>query len=238
MRQTNLLVLAGGLGTRLRTVVSEVPKPLAPVLNHPYLFYLLENWKRQGITKITFLLHYQANLIEEFLKSEQTKAVLGECEVSIVREPQPLGTGGAVAYAVQQLGLIGSMLVVNADTWLGSGIEIVSNSPPPAMAIVQVESVERYGNVEVIGDRVDAFEEKGRVSGSGYINAGLYHLHTDSFKSWEGRAFSLERELFPEMVDARQLRAVPLKTEFIDIGIPEDYDRFCRWIECGRVGLL
>jgi D-glycero-alpha-D-manno-heptose 1-phosphate guanylyltransferase len=70
------------------------------------------------------------------------------------------------------------------------------------------------------------------------INAGLYHLKSDLFQNWDGQAFSMERELFPAMVRANKLAAVALKTDFIDIGIPEDYYRFCRWIKSQKTEIL
>jgi D-glycero-alpha-D-manno-heptose 1-phosphate guanylyltransferase len=238
VRQKNLVVLAGGFGKRLRSAVPEVPKPLAPVIGLPFLHYLIERWVEQGITQFTFLLHHQASSIKAFLELQQNEGLLRDCVLRTLTESQPLGTGGAVAFAIQQLRMTGSFLCANADTWLGSGIDQLVKVPAPAMAIVQVDSSERYGSVLVQQNKVVAFEEKQNSSGPGWINAGLYHLHADLFDGWNGLPFALERELFPTLVDAGQLLAVPLVTDFIDIGIPKDYFRFCRWIESGKVGVL
>lgn len=237
-RPTELLVLAGGFGTRLKSIVSEVPKPLAPVGDRPYLHYLIENWVEQGVTNLTFLLHHQTDLIEAFIEQQKIEARLSNWEVRTLTEPRPLGTGGAVAYAVQQRRLRGSFLVTNADTWLGSGIEQVLKTATPAMAIVQVENSERYGSVRIEQDRVVAFQEKQNSSGPGWINAGLYHLHAELLQDWNGLPFSLERELFPKLAATGQLHAVPLETDFIDIGIPQDYFRFCRWVESDKTRVL
>jgi D-glycero-alpha-D-manno-heptose 1-phosphate guanylyltransferase len=233
-----LLVLAGGFGTRLRSAVSEVPKPLAPVVDRPYLHYLMERWVEQGITQFIFLLHHQGSSIEAFLKSQQNEGKLGGCELCTLTEPQPLGTGGAVAYAVEQFRLTGSFLVTNADTWLGAGIKQVMEAPIPAMAIVHVENSERYGSVLVRKNKVIAFQEKQNSSGPGWINAGLYQLRADLFQEWNGLPFALERELFPTLVSGGQLTAVPLETDFIDIGVPEDYFRFCHWVASGKLEIL
>lgn len=221
----------------MRSAVSAVPKPLAPIGDRPFLSFLIESWIAQGVTQMTFLLHHQAELIEAFLARQQTEGLQG-CEVRTLREPQPLGTGGAVAYAVQQLRLSGPFLVTNADTWLGAGIAQTAAAAAPALASVAVDNTERYGRIQVKQDRVVAFEEKQDSSGPGSINAGLYHLHAELFQDWKGEPFSLERELFPKLVAAGQLRAVPLKTDFIDIGIPDDYYRFCRWIDSEKTGVL
>ena len=96
-----LLVLAGGFGTRLQSVVTEVPKALAPVGDVPFLKLQIEHWKKQGITSFIFLLHHQADLIVNFLKIQQA-SLLNECEIHWVIEPRPMDTGGAVAYAVKK----------------------------------------------------------------------------------------------------------------------------------------
>ncbi len=236
MKQINLLVLAGGFGERLRSVVSDVPKPLAPVKGQPYLHYQIENWVDQGVTQLTFLLHYKADSIEAFLKAHQKQ--LRNCEICTLTEPQPLGTGGAIAFAVQQFGLAGSFLVANADTWLSSGVQRVFDAEMPAMATVQVENSERYGSVQTKKNKVVTFEEKQNSSGPGLINAGLYHLHANLFQDWDGQPFSLERELFPKLASLGQLKSVLLETDFIDMGVPEDYFRLCRWIESGEKGAL
>jgi D-glycero-alpha-D-manno-heptose 1-phosphate guanylyltransferase len=233
MRKINLLVLAGGFGKRLRSAVSDVPKPLAPVNGQPYIHYQISNWVDQGVTQLTFLLHYKADLLEDFLALHQKK--LRSCKLLTLKESQPLGTGGAIAFAVQQFGLSGSFLVANADTWLSSGVQRVFEAEMPAIATVQVENSERYGSVQVEKNKVVKFEEKENSSGPGLINAGLYHLHADLFRDWNGQPFSLEGELFPKLASLGQLKSVLLETDFIDMGVPEDYFRLCRWIESGKL---
>lgn len=229
-------MLAGGFGTRLRSAVPDLPKPLAPVLGRPYLSYQLESWLRQGVTSLTFLLHHQAEAIETFLASQSRERLRARCVVRTVTEPRPLGTGGAIAYAVRELQLTGSFLVTNADTWLARGIDVISRAQPPSIGVVQVADVERYGAVRFGTDgAIVAFEEKGANEGAGWINAGLYCLHARLFGDWDGQPLSLEREVFPLLAQQGQVRAVPLQAEFIDIGVPADYFRFCDWVESGKV---
>lgn len=233
-----LCVLAGGFGTRLRSAVADVPKPLAPVASRPYLDYLIDHWIAQGVTEIALLLHHQATLVEAFVQSQRDRGRWRNCVIRSVTESIPLGTGGAIANAVRQGVLTDSFLVANADTWLGSGIETMVRTRAPAMAVIEVPNCERYEAVKVERNRVTDFTEKQRSSGSGWVNAGLYHLQAQLFDDWNGQAFSLERDLFPQLVGAGRLQAAPLATQFIDIGVPEDYFRFCRWIESGTVGAL
>lgn len=235
-RRLELCVLAGGFGTRLRSAVADVPKPLAPVAGRPYLDYMIDRWIRQGVGRLVFLLHHQASLIENFLSGQQHAGRWQDCEIQCLRETEPLGTGGSIANAVREHVLGPTFLVANADTWLGTGLAELAGSGAPAMAVVRVADISRYGAVRVIDGRVAAFREKGVETGAGYINAGLYHLTSAMFERWDGGAFSLERDVFPKLAGERVLNAIPLDTQFIDIGVPDDYFRFCRWIESGAAG--
>lgn len=229
-----LLVLAGGFGTRIKTVVSDVPKALAPVGKIPFLEYQLENWLNQGLREFTFLLHHQADQIINFLKA-QMNGRLKSCQIDWLIEPTPLDTGGSLAHAVKQLNLNGNFLTANADTWLGSGIQELMQSVSPAIAVVNLADVSRYGQVHFDQlNCVSAFAEKTSQISAGWINAGLCYLSSDLFNDWNGEPFSLERHLFTTLVNSRNLTAVPLRTDFIDIGIPADYQRFCDWALTGR----
>ncbi len=229
-----LLVLAGGFGKRLQPAVAEVPKALAPVGNVPFLYLQIDQWLNQGVRDFTFLLHHKAGQIVDFLQEMKTD-LLKECKVKWVIEPTPMDTGGAISYAVRELGLIDNFLITNADTWLGSSICKMMKSAVPAMGVVNLEDVSRYGQVHFDECKyVTSFVEKNTDSLTGWINAGIYHLPPSLFKDWNGQPFSLERRLFTKLVENHSLVAVPLETKFIDIGIPEDYRRFCEWIESER----
>lgn len=233
-----MLILAGGLGTRLRNVVSDVPKPLAPVGSMPFLHYQIEHWIAQGARSFVFLLHHHADLIDRFIE-ERHSSLLANCDVKSIVEPQLLDTGGAVAYAVRQLGLDGEFIVTNADTWLGSGVRELSNAGADTMLVVKQEDVSRYGQVDFDdAGFVRAFREKGESRGVGWINAGMGVLRAEHFRKWNGERLSLEKDVFPKLLAARQLRVVPLDSNFIDIGVPADYLKFCRWQASGREGSL
>ena len=229
-----LLVLAGGFGTRLKTVVADVPKALAPVGELPFLEYQLENWLNQGLCEFTFLLHHQADQIINFLQAQMERKLNG-CQIDWLIEPTPLDTGGSIALAVKQLNLNKNFLTANADTWLGSGIQELIQSVSPAISVVNLVDVSRYGQVHFDQlNVVTKFAEKTSQISAGWINAGICHLSADLFNDWKGEPFSLERHLFTTLVNSRNLTAVPLRTDFIDIGIPADYQRFCDWVVAGR----
>lgn len=229
-----LLVLAGGLGTRLRTAVGGLPKALAPVAGAPFLFMQLQHWRAQGIRQFSFLLHHQAEQIISFVDSVQA-TLLADCHVDWLVEPIPMDTGGAIANAVREFRLSSDFLVTNADTWLGTGMGELMRSSSPAMAVLHRTDVGRYGQVEFDAHfHVVRFAEKNGASIPGWINAGIFRLNAGLFGGWDGRPLSLERALFAELTETRRLKAVPLQTDFLDIGVPDDYHRFCRWVESGR----
>jgi D-glycero-alpha-D-manno-heptose 1-phosphate guanylyltransferase len=234
-----LLVLAGGFGSRLRSVVSDVPKPLAPINGIPFLSFQLDNWVSQGIKEFIFLLHFEANVIIEFLKKWNNLEANQDIDMRFVVEHAPLGTGGSVANAVQTLNLKSDFLVTNADTWLGSGIQELSQASAPVISVVEVANAKRYGTITFDKNfYVTRFTEKIESENSGWINAGLSLLHPEIFKSWDGKETSLEADYFPSLVKKNYLIALPLRDNFIDIGIPEDYHRFCKWIEQSQQGQL
>ena len=233
-----LMVLAGGFGTRLKSVVSDVPKALAPIGDKSFLHLQLEHWRRQGLQDFVFLLHHQANLIINFINSEKN-GLLKDCKAQWVVEPIPMDTGGALAYAITQLKITGDFLVTNADTWLGSGIKEVWQTTAPAMAVIKVANADRYGCVEFDkNNEITAFHEKSSNNVAGWINAGLGHFHSDLFTQWDQNPFSLEKEKYPEWVRTSALKAVPLDCDFIDIGIPDDYYRLNSWIKSKKEGCL
>jgi D-glycero-alpha-D-manno-heptose 1-phosphate guanylyltransferase len=236
--ELKLLVLAGGFGSRLQSVLPGTPKALAPIGDVPFLALQIENWVAQGISSFIFLLHHHADQITDFL-GNASSGLLKDCEVESLIEPTPMDTGGAVAHAVGELKLNEDFLVTNADTWLGSGIQELIASAAPAMAVIRLDDCSRYGQVRFDErHRVTAFTEKSATGGPGWINAGLCRLSADMFRTWDGARFSLERQTFPALVQRGELRAVTIQPDFIDIGIPEDYQRFCRWIEGSRKGKL
>lgn len=220
-----LFLLAGGFGTRLSAVVKDVPKPLAPIHGRPFLAYLLENYRRQGIRNFVFLVHHKADLMKSFVEQESRQGVLKDCEVKLIEEQQPMGTGGAVKAALEELTGVEHFLVANADTWLSAGIAKLLNTDSPAIAAVWQENTARYGSLKTDGSHITQFIEKSPNAGAGWINAGLYRLHSDLFKDMPDGQFSIENTLFPQLLKQKALKFTAIVGDFIDIGIPEDYEK-------------
>ncbi len=230
-----ILVLAGGFGSRLKPLVSDVPKPLAPVCGKPFLIHLLENLYSLGAREFVFLLHYEADAIKEIIAEVIDNNVLDGVKITSLVEDIPLGTGGSIMNAVNVLNITESFMVINADTWLGSGFKQLSLSTPNSIVAVNVEDCSRYGALVVIDGKIERCLEKSSSHCSGLINAGLYHLSPDIFNQvLDDTSFSLEADVFPSVVDGGMLSAIEINADFIDIGVPEDYLRFCRWIESGK----
>jgi D-glycero-alpha-D-manno-heptose 1-phosphate guanylyltransferase len=224
-----LIILAGGFGTRLQSILKGNPKPLADINGVPFLQLLFVNWINQGFSIFILSLHFEHDRIINFV-DDLKKSILINCEVHYIIEGSPLGTGGAVSYVVEKLSLKDYFFIVNADTWIDSGFVELDSIEGNAMGLVQSNNTSRYGNV-VLDDlnKVVMFEEKNQNNSSGLINAGIYKLSAKLFLNWNSKPYSLERDLFPNLIQSKSLIGVELNTEFIDIGIPEDYLTFCNW---------
>ena len=226
MSSIPLFVLAGGFGTRLRELVSDVPKPLAPVAGRPFLHYLIENWIQQGCREFIFLLHYEAEKIIRYLDGCELHDRYDDLKISFVVEPEPMGTGGAIKYALAQYP-VDDFLVANADTWLESGVRLLMQSKAPSIATVEVDDVSRYGEVVTKNNLVIGFSEKRGDKRLGTINAGMYRLRGTPFINCPDTEFSIETTILPKLIEFNTLSATPLNCEFVDIGVPDDYRKFC-----------
>lgn len=222
---TTAIVLAGGFGTRLRSVVSEVPKPMAPIHGRPFLDYLLDALARQGLTEVVLAVGYKGELVE---------AGFGESRYGMrVRysyEREPLGTGGAVAQALAGVN-VDHVWIFNGDTYFQCDLGAVAKTHFAAdaaatLALKHVDPADRYGLVDVDdAGRIIRFREK-QTNARGLINAGVYLLRQDSLNpAAYPKNFSLERDFFEQQVSDLCLQGSPQGGYFVDIGIPEDYAR-------------
>jgi D-glycero-alpha-D-manno-heptose 1-phosphate guanylyltransferase len=215
------VVLAGGFGTRLRAVVADVPKPMAPIGGRPFLEIVLSTLQRKGIDRAVLSVGYLADKIIGHFGQR-----FGGMELTYEVEDQPLGTGGAVAQALRRC-RGDHVLVLNGDTYLDLEVAALAAAWCGAPIIVarQVDDTARYGRLEVDAGRVVTFAEKG-VVGPGLINAGSYLLPVDLFRGAPPPApFSLEADFLTLAVRERRFEVFVTEGLFIDIGIPEDFLR-------------
>jgi len=218
------VVLAGGKGTRLRSVVSDVPKPLAPVNGRPFLDYQLALLARSGrVAKAVLAIGWLADRVIEHYERNPPPLPL---EYAV--EHELLGTGGALRNALDATST-SRVLALNGDSVFRWELQPLFDAHESAgavatLALVRVPDTVRYGAVEVQRGRVAAFREKVGSSGPGLINAGVYVFERAALERVEpGRVLSLEREVFPRMAVDGLLAAAVFESDFIDIGLPETY---------------
>ena len=220
------IVLAGGFGTRLQSVVSDVPKPMAPVAGRPFLTYLLDHLIPQGYGHVVLATGHLHEKVEAFFGNDYRGM-----RIDYARELSPLGTGGAILNALKHC-TEEQVTVLNGDTlFLVDHEELCrfADEKKTSLAIVlrQVPDAGRYGAVEVDGDGlVTAFREKDPATGAGLINGGIYRLHRSLLDGFvPGQQFSFEKELMQKRFREEKFYAYASDGYFIDIGVPDDYAR-------------
>jgi NDP-sugar pyrophosphorylase family protein len=224
LSQVTGAILAGGLGTRLRSVVADRPKVLAPVLGRPYLTYLLNQVAAAGLREVVLLIGYLG---------EQVAATFGGqyagLRLAYSPEPAPLGTAGALRLALPKL-TAPTILVLNGDSYCDVDLADfqrfhAQQAADVSLVLNQLPDTSRFGSVRVGADnRVVGFEEKRAGGGPGWINAGIYLMKRDLVSQIPAdRPVSLEREVFPAWAESRTVCGFRCTARFLDIGTPESY---------------
>ncbi len=219
-----MIVLAGGKGTRLQRVVSDRPKPLAEVAGRPFVEWLLLALRVQGVERVVLATGYMGEMVEA---SFGDGARL-DMEVVYARETVPLGTGGAARHALGHV-TTDHALVLNGDSFcpfdIGRLLEAHERAGAAAtLWLVPMDDCRRYGAVDVADDgRVLSFQEKSPDLGAGLINAGVYLFDRRALEAIPAdRPVSLENDTFPSLI-GRGLYATVGEGPFLDIGTPESY---------------
>lgn len=220
--RTTAVILAGGQGTRLRSVVADRQKVVSLVDKRPFLAFLLRKVYDSGVDEIILACGHMAETVHDALKDFPG--------VKYSLESEPLGTGGALLQALQQSDAE-RLLVMNGDSFLDLAFAkflhwFDQHAAPAAIVLTKVADVSRYGQVSLQGDWIQTFHEKRVSSGAGWINAGIYCFERKVLLNlpWEGK-FSLERDLFPVLAARQQLAGFPYEGYFIDIGTPETWQQ-------------
>ncbi len=219
------VILAGGFGTRLQSVVSEVPKPMAPVNGRPFLSFVLDELEAFQYTHVVLSTGYKHEVIASYY-GEHYRSI----RLSYAQETTPLGTGGGIWNALQQTESEYT-LVLNGDTLFRVNLDALSDLAQrwqsPVMALRQVTDTTRYGKVETDDTgRVVCFVEKNDCAGPGYINGGIYLLPRKIFKTYRvGERFSFEKDIMEKNYREQAFYTLASDAYFIDIGIPEDYQK-------------
>lgn len=220
------VILAGGFGTRLAHVVPDVPKPMAPIKEKPFLAYQIELLRNNGFDNFILLTGYLSEVIEKYFTDTP--------DVKCIKETTALGTGGAVLNAYPQLE--DEFCVINGDTFFDIDFSVLyefAKDKNAVLALRYSQDIARYGLVNTNSNfKIESFTEKGNLPANfidGYINGGIYYFKKQTlaplYQKFERNNVSMENDIFPLLINAGNLYGLPCGGGFIDIGIPDDYYR-------------
>lgn len=218
------IVLAGGLGTRLRSVVADKPKCMAPLGEHPFLYYLLQYLHKQGINHVVLSLGYLSEQVINWCNS-----ITLPLRVSFTVETEPLGTGGGIINALSAV-KGNEIFIVNGDTYFDVDLASFNNfhqahQSPLSLALKPMKQFDRYGSIQLDEhQQITRFHEK-KYCEEGVINGGIYRTSAGFLQSLAlPEKFSFEKEVLEPGAQAGKLYGFISDTYFIDIGIPDDYE--------------
>ncbi len=221
------IILAGGFGTRLQSVVNDVPKPMAPINHEPFLNYVFDYLKHYQIEHVVLSTGYLSEKIVEYYKTEY-KGI----KVSYAKEETPLGTGGGIRLAMTKC-TTKDVLVLNGDSFFDVDINThyknhISKQADCTLALRKVDDAARYGTI-VLGSEniIETFKEKDNIAQAGLINGGVYILNREIYlnNTEEVVPFSIEKDFYEKKIKELQIFGFEYDGYFIDIGIPEDYKK-------------
>ncbi len=221
--QYTVIILAGGLGTRLQPVVSDVPKPMAPINSRPFMEYLLEYLQFSGCKRVVFSIGFKASILKNHFGQ-----FWGGIEIEYCQEEIPLGTGGAMVKALKQTRDSELFLVLNGDTFFPIAIKNMSDQHKRLGSDMTIALFDNRG-----ADRYSAFDIKNshelvmsKNSKSSLRSGGVYLLSdrlAASIKAIETVPLSFEEDLTPKLIKKFAVSGYVEDAPFIDIGVPEDY---------------
>ncbi|MDL0089344.1 D-glycero-D-manno-heptose 1-phosphate guanosyltransferase [Campylobacter gastrosuis] len=217
------IVLCGGLGTRLKSVIKDIPKPMAPVGDEPFLAFVLKFLKKQEIKRVVLAVSYKYEVIQNFFGDNY----LG-MDIIYSIEDTPLGTGGAIVKALKMI-KNSSSYVLNGDTFFDIALAKLNlNDSKICVALKHMSDFDRYASVSIEKNGyITSFNEK-KFTKNGFINGGIYLISKDIFNTFNlPSKFSFE-EFFQDNFLSLKSTAKVFDDYFIDIGIPQDYNKFCR----------
>jgi D-glycero-alpha-D-manno-heptose 1-phosphate guanylyltransferase len=218
------IILAGGLGTRLKDIVKNVPKPMAPIGGRPFLWYIFNWLKNYPVRKAVVSVGSGSDKIIEYLDKK-----FNDIQVDYAIEKFQLGTGGAVRYALPFTNKK-NILILNGDTYFPIDLNTFSlfhnyNKNKISLALKKMKDFSRYGSVECRDNHITRFNEK-KYCKEGLINGGVYLIDRTFIESKDlPEVFSFEKEILENEAGTGNLRCMAFESPFIDIGIPEDYYR-------------
>ncbi|MDG1046133.1 MAG: nucleotidyltransferase family protein [Bacteroidia bacterium] len=221
----DVIILAGGLGTRLASVVNDVPKPMAPVAGKPFLDHILDALPLEHINSIILSVGHKSNKVIEYYGE-----IYKNIPVIYSIEQEPLGTGGGISLAMNHV-TQNSALILNGDTFFDVNFEEFWRThqdfmTPITLALKQMKFPDRYGTVLIEKNTLVKFQEKQKNMPTGLINGGSYWVNKDIIELLpKTEKYSFEKDFLEVSVSKKYLGGYISDGLFIDIGIPEDYER-------------
>lgn len=218
------VILAGGFGTRLKPVISDLPKPMAPIRGKPFLGYLLHHISRYAISRFILCTGYYHQVIEDYFGAD-----FNGIPIVYSIETEPLGTGGAVRQALHLISHP-TFYLFNGDSFFAIDLNTLAQqhfslNADLSIALKRMVHFDRYGTVCLAGQRIIKFEEKKRCA-EGRINGGVYCVNKSIFSTCKLQSkFSFEKDLLETAVNDFYFAGIDFDSYFIDIGIPEDYEK-------------
>ncbi|MBA2611788.1 MAG: NTP transferase domain-containing protein [Bacteroidetes bacterium] len=224
---TTAVILAGGFGTRLQAVVTDLPKPMAPVNGQPFLNYQLNYLKHYGIKKVILSVGYLSEKIKNYYGS-----VFNGIEIEYIVEEKPLGTGGGIRLALEKC-KDDLAFVLNGDSFFDLDLEKFyalhnKQNGEVSLALRKVVDAGRYGTIEKNEqNKIISFKEKSGNIKEGMINGGVYIIDKNIYlnSTPTNANFSIEKDFFEKQLNALNIYGFEFDGYFIDIGIPEDYNK-------------
>ena len=225
MKINTAIILAGGLGTRLLSVVADRPKSMALINDRPFMEYLLDFLLESGIENFIFSVGHKSNFITNYFGK-----LYKNCPIEYAFEAEPLGTGGAILNAMQHTD-DEHVLVTNGDSIYKTDIKAMvklhfDRDSQLTLSLKPMKNYDRYGSIIMDeNQRITKFEEK-QAKESGNINGGVYIFHVPTLKKHhEIKRFSIERDYFESKVKEVRIYGMVNDAYFLDIGIPNDFEK-------------
>ncbi len=214
------IILCGGLGTRLKSVISDIPKPMAPINGKPFLEFIFEYLKKQHISAIILAVSYKYEVIQKHFKDRFL-----DMDIKYSIEEEPLGTGGAIRQALEFVK--DKVYVLNGDTFFDIDLsQLKLNGSKICLALKAMKDFDRYGAVELDSNAfIKSFKEKEFLK-QGLINGGIYLIAKNIFDGYNlEMKFSFE-EFLQKNYKKLKARGEIFENHFTDIGVPKDYKNF------------
>jgi len=215
------IILAGGLGTRLKSISKDTPKPLMPINDKVFLDYPIHQLKKFNINNIFLSVGFNHNLIVDYFKNTELKYII---------EEEPLGTGGAIKKALSQISDFENIVILNGDTFFNIDYDKLVELHLKTRSDITIGSKiiqkpYRYGTMEIENSKVIDFKEKKEIE-EGVVNCGIYIINKSILKYFPSEEkFSFEKEILENQIQKLKISTLISDSYFIDIGIPEDYNK-------------